>query len=130
MDTCAAITMMRRADCSDYPVLATPSSRRGVWFRAANNGKIQDEGSRILCVGGNDCLRQLRTKVGSISRNLLAAQDLLDMGHAIWLDNDGSYMVHKATGLKTNIVHRNRIFEMDLEVVPFAESPFAGPAMQ
>ena len=80
----------------------------------------------MLNINGANGLRLLRSKVGDISRNLLAAQDLLDMGHAIHLDNAGCYMEHKETGVRTPIEQRNRVFEMDLQVALY--DPFVGRA--
>ena len=57
--------------------------------------------------------RILRTKVGDVSRNLMAACDLLDAGHRVTLDNDGCFAVHKKTHKKIPIKRVGKSFLMD-----------------
>ena len=53
-----------------------------------------------------------------VVRPLLSVFEMVESGHRVVFDSDGSYAEHKTTGCKTPFRVRNRSYELDLNVVP------------
>ena len=83
LDTGSVVTVIRRDQAPQFP-LDTSSAARGGAYRSASKHLIHMDGVRRLETQDG---RILRTKVGDVSRNLMAACDLLDTGHRVTLDS-------------------------------------------
>ena len=133
IDSGAALTMMRKQECQQFRITPTAESSRGEECRAASGHHIRFEGGRRLMIAGDDGKpRILRTHVGNITKNLMAASDLVDSGHKIVLDDQDCYIEHKASGKITPIYRRHRVFEADFKLATpdLLGSPGSGPASQ
>ena len=53
-----------------------------------------------------------------MSRNLMAACDMLDVEHRVTLDSDGCFAIHKKTGKKMKILREGKSFLMDFKMKP------------
>ena len=60
---------------------------------------INDEGLRVLQTkaGPDTPPKRLRTRKADVRKPLWAVADLIDTGHAVLFDADGSYAMHKKT---------------------------------
>ena len=106
------MTVIRRAEATQFP-LDTSAKAKGHVYRSASKHAIYMDGSRRLETQDG---RILRTKVGDVSRNLMAACDMLDAGHRVNLDNDGCYAVHKKTHKKIPVQRVGKSFLMDFKL--------------
>ena len=119
----SAVTIIGRDTAVDYPLL---EGLAGHVYTAANGESIYDEGKREVCVqeaGGQ--MKILRTRVGDVRKGLLAVAGLIDTGHEVIFDAERSVIHHKTTGKTTAMKRINDVFEVELDVVPFACSPFS-----
>ena len=122
VDSGAAVTIMRKTECVDYPVDGSGSP---VHYTCADGGRISDMGQRTLAIQTDEGVRLMRTRDGDISKNLLSVSSLVDTGHRVVFDADGSYAEHKTSGRRISFARRNGIYELDLTVLPFSQSPRA-----
>ena len=124
IDSCAAVTISKPDVAADYPLRKDTRNT----YRTANGSTVTDDGSRHIFVkNGGHALGCLRTRVGQVSRNLMAVVDLVDTGHRVVFERDGdrdvSRATHKATGRSFPLRRAKRIYEADFEVQPFSRSP-------
>ena len=90
-------------------------------YTAANGESIYDEGKREVCIQGDGSeVRILRTRVGDVRKGLLSVAGLIDTGHVVIFDSEGSVIRHKTTGKTTAMKRVNDVFEVEFDVVPFA----------
>ena len=89
LDSGAAICIMPKEMCGDYPIMESEASRAGVSYTAVGGQQIHDEGDRVLNakVGGAGNYRSVRCKVGRVRKMLLAAAKIVNKGHTIVLSN-------------------------------------------
>ena len=121
IDSCAAVSIIKTDVAADYPM--DPGFQPNTYL-TANGSKLQDEGRRSIFVKSQEGqTRGIRARVGRVSKNLLAMADLVDTGHRVIFDSDGSYAVHKQTKKRLNFTRRRNVFEADFEVLPFSMAP-------
>ena len=121
IDSGAAVTILPRDKCTDYPLMETSGSHPN--YKAANGDTIYDEGARTVFFAAGDRTRALRARVGKVSKGLISVAEMVDCGHMVVFDGDESYAIHKGTGAKTIFRRRNKVFEVDLDVLPYAQVP-------
>jgi hypothetical protein len=126
IDSGAAVTIVPRGVCTDYPLQPNDRSKVHGGYRAANGQMILDEGSRMLFYKDGSDTRVIRARVGDVSKGLISVSEMIDCGHRVVFDSDGCYAVHKKTGKTTTFKRRNKVFEIDVDVVPYAMAPDAG----
>ena len=69
-------------------------------------------------VGNTNTVRGMKARVAKVVRPLLSVFEMVESGHRVVFDSDGSYAEHKTTGCKTPFRVKNRSYELDLNVVP------------
>ena len=81
---------------------------------------MPDLGTRALVgtVGNTGTVRGMKARVANVVRPLLSVFEMVESGHRVVFDSDGSYAEHKTTGCKTPFRVKNRSYELDLNVVP------------
>ena len=108
----------------DYPL----KRDGGAKFRSASNHPIIDQGSRGLVgyFGGSKSARGVRFRVGGIRKPLLCAAEMVDAGYRVVLDQDNgidkSHMINKKTGEVSSLVRSGKIYNMEMDVLPYAEA--------
>ncbi len=127
IDSGAAVTIVPRGVCTDYPLQPNERSRVHGGYRAANGQMIYDEGTRVLYFKDNGHTRAIRARVGDVSKGLVSVAEMVECGHRVVFDADASYAVHKETGKKTYFKKRNKVYEIDVDVMPYATTPGNGP---
>ena len=120
VDSGAAATVIQSAVCSDYPI----NHKQKKVFRTASKETLETEGRRTLGLS-DGCL--VRADVAQdLSKNLMAVAHLCDSGHRVVFDNEeGYFAMHKKTGRKMGFQRSGNVFDVELEVVPFAQAPNA-----
>ncbi|CAK0798994.1 unnamed protein product, partial [Prorocentrum cordatum] len=122
IDSGAAVTAVPDCHCKGYPLYKnTPSTGRS--YESAAGENIWDRGERRLLCRADGRLRGLRARACKVNKPLLSVYDMCKAGQMVVIDfdsngSDRSHSIHKATGEKTNFQLRNRVWELDLEVVP------------
>ena len=110
IDSGAAATTLPKDWCTDYPLEKVGI---GKGYYSASGESIPDLGRRRLVVT-------------TVRRALISVYDMCMAGHRVVFDiGDGvdmSYVLHKKTGQKIKPVLRSRTWDLDVEVVPYAES--------
>ena len=120
VDPGAASTVIRASECSDYPV---NRSLQKV-FRTAASTKLKSEGRRTL--GLTDGCFVRADVAADLSKSLMAVAHLCDSGHRVVFDNEeGYFAVHKKTGRRMGFQRTNNVFDVELDVLPFAQAPAA-----
>ena len=82
---------------------------------------MPDLGTRAFVgtVGKSGTVRGMKARVAKVVRPLASVFEMVESGHKVVFDSDGSYAEHKVTGCKTPFRVRNRSFELDLHVAPY-----------
>ena len=121
VDSGAAVAVIDPNTATSYPLLENAESRAGQTYRSALGVKMPDLGTRALVetVGQTDTVCGMKARVAKVVRPLASVFEMVESGHKVVFDSDGSYAEHKVTGCKTPFRVRNRSFELDLHVVPF-----------
>ena len=92
----------------------------------ASGEAIPDLGQRRLVVTTASCVKGVRVRVTKVRRALMSVYDMCSVGHRVVFDiGDGvdmSYVLHKKTGQTIKPELRNRTWDLDVQVVPYAES--------
>ena len=91
-----------------------------------------DEGEKRLLCRTNGVIRGLKGRSMKVKRTLVAVYDMCKAGHRVVFDLDepGSYAEHKMTGERQPFILRGRTWDMDLELVPFADTKAAYAEMR
>ena len=120
VDSGAAVTVIDPKRATSYPLLENAESRAGKTYRSAFGGTMPDLGTRALVgtVGNTGTVRGMKARVAKVVRPLLSVFEMVESGHRVVFDSDGSYAEHKTTGCKTPFRVKNRSYELDLNVVP------------
>ena len=84
---------------------------------------MPDLGTRALVgtVGSTGTVRGMKARVAKVVRPLLSVFEMVERGHRVVFDSDGSFAEHRAIGCKTPFRARNKSYELDLNVVPYGK---------
>ena len=88
-------------------------------YTAAGGQAITDQGQRNTHAMVNGSLRGLRPRVGKVKKALISVYDMNHCGQRAVFDLDQSYAEDKKTGEKTYFKLRNRVWELDADILPF-----------
>jgi hypothetical protein len=117
IDSGAAVTVIPRNVCSDYPVIPNDESRAGIAYRAANGQPVPDLGTRVLSVvTEHGKTRAMRARVCDVQKGLISVSEMVDAGHTVIFSKQKSFCRHDVTGEVTMFHRRNKVFEMELKV--------------
>ena len=116
MDSCAAESVIP-PDYVDAPITESEGSRRGVFYRGAGGDKIFNEGEqRVEFFTERNDLMALTFQVAKVPRPLASLMKLIKHGNRVVLDEEGSYLMHKATGTVTPIREKRGVFIMHARI--------------
>ena len=102
---------------SAVPVRETEASKRGLKYRAANGTSIVNKGERKLQGYTNEAnLVNMSMQVCEVTKPLGSVRAMLQAGNCVVFDKGGSYIMNKASGVKTAIEDRNGAFVFDIWV--------------
>ena len=123
VDSGAACSVVPPSAASDYPLLQDAQS--GTKYVVANGSEVKDHGMRKLLGECRGRLRAVRARVSDVHKPLLAVYDMCTAGQRVVFEiRDGqnaSYAEHVQTGVVTPFELRNRVWEIEFEVVPHSE---------
>ena len=140
VDSGAAVTVIPRRSCGAYPVVKGDGA--GVTYRTATNQAVKDEGLRELIgrPNGQGEVMGIRARVADVHKALLSVAEVVDKGFRVVFDTDQdgrdtSHMVRKSTGQRVEFRRRNKVYEIDWDILPYQPGPedsasFSRPAGQ
>ena len=117
-DTGAADTVFPTEWFPEFPAKESPESRAGVHYTAAGGKRLPNRGMKDLKVVTQDGVqRNLRVQLADIKKPLFSLGRSTAKGHKVILDDDGgSYLLHKATGMKTPLRKSKGVYVLDVWV--------------
>ena len=111
-------------------------------YRTATNQAVKDEGLRELIgrPNGQGEVMGIRARVADVHKALLSVAEVVDKGFRVVFDTDQdgrdtSHMVRKSTGQRVEFRRRNKVYEIDWDILPYQPGPedkasFSRPAGQ
>ena len=122
IDSGAATTVVPPEACPDFPTVENELSKNGYSYKTAAKGvSIKDEGTRKLVGTVMGKMRGVTTHVCQVGKPLMSVAEMIDQNHRIVFDSAGSYAENKDTGDIVEFERRNNVFEITLEVQPYAK---------
>jgi hypothetical protein len=119
VDSGAAVTVIPQDCCRDYPIIPNEMSQHGGAYRAANGQAVPDLGTRVLNTRTPDGqVRSMKARVCPVNKGLLAVSEMVDAGHTVVFSKQHSFARHDQTGVITNFTKRNKVYELELSVLP------------
>ena len=121
VDSGAANNVMpRRMVRNKSKIRSSPSSRRGVQYVAANNGRIPNEGEvdfKFTTAEGND--EEFVVQIAEVNKALGSVSYLVDHGYRVTFDKDAktgkdiSFMLNKKTNVTSRFRRERNIWILD-----------------
>ncbi len=117
IDSGASVSVIPRKWCMGYPVKNTV--KKGTKYKVANGDTVENEGECTLTLGTYDGqVKNLRFQVAEVSKALCSAGAIVQAGHRVVLDGDGSYIELKSTHNRLGLRLDNGVFVLDAAVAP------------
>ena len=120
VDSGAELTVVTEDAASEYPATSDGTTTK---MRDCQGNTIKDLGKKILGLkSAKDAPRTQYTNVtvGPLRKNLMAVCSLVDAGHRVVFDPEGSYIEHIDTGYTTKMIRRGGQFDVDFWLEPYA----------
>ena len=93
---------------------------KGQQYGTAKRGapKIQDEGKRVLFTKATagEYPQRLNTRQADVFEPLMSVSDMVDHGHMVVFDSDGSFAVKKDSGRKTHFERTGKKWQVNLQL--------------
>ena len=126
VDSGAAVTVIDPKTAKDYPLLENAESRAGKTYRSAFGGQTPDLGTRALIgtVGSSSTVRGLKARVAKVVRPLASVFEMVESGHRVVFDSEGSYSEHKASGEWTPLEERRGVYTLKVWIPREQPTPF------
>ena len=124
VDSGAAQTVITQEEASDYPMLHTEPRQR---MRDCQGNLVKDMGHKDLAMRSNGNLSFVRATVAPVAKNLLSVHGLVKSGHEVVFKPSGCYIKHVKTGRTKQMKEVNGVYEVDYDLVNFAEAPRPPP---
>ena len=128
VDSGAAVTVIPRWSCDAYPVVKGDGA--GATYRTATNQAVKDEGLRELIgrPNGQGEVMGIRARVADVHKALLSVAEVVDKGFRVVFDTDQdgrdiSHMVRKSNGQRVEFRRRNKVYEIDWDILPYQPGP-------
>ena len=123
IDSGAARSVIPLHAANDYPV--TQDERSGTKYVVADGHEVKDQGLKKILGACHGRLCAVKTRVTDVHKPLLAVHDMCLAGQRVVFEiRNGvnlSYAEHVDTGEVTPFEMRDRVWELDFEVVPHGE---------
>ena len=92
----------------------------GSQYGTAKRGapKIQDEGKRVLFTkaAAGEHPQRLNTRQADVFESLMSVSDMVDHGHMVVFDSEGSFAVKKDSGRKTHFERTGKKWQVNLQL--------------
>ena len=120
IDSGAAMTCAPMTAAPDYP--AVPDKEAGKVYESATGQQVIDEGvSRLVCMQ-NGKVRIIKTRRAGVTKPLLSVHDMTQQGLRVVFEKDHGFAEVIQTGERIPFVHKNKVWELTMDVVPYKEA--------
>ena len=123
VDSGAWCTVIGPEIAQDYPLKETEASRKGLSFISASGDPMPNHGERTLVIktpGGS--LKTMRSQVTPCTGSLTSIAQMVDADNFVGFSKRGSFILNLNTGELEMMERVDDTFELELEVVPYAEA--------
>ena len=115
----AAETVIPHTLVTDYPIVETYKSRSGACYASATGEPIPNLGEqRLLLATEEGSMRAMTFQAAPVAKPLGSVKRICQAGHYVIFDEDGSYIMNKATGELNWLREQNGNYMLDVWVPP------------
>ena len=117
VDSGAIDTVGPKSIAKAFRTRETPASRNGLSYRAANGTPIANEGEKHI-VGLTDKWTPINftMQIADVSKPLGSVYQFTEANNMVVFDKGNSYVIDKASGVKTPISEENGVFYLNVWV--------------
>ena len=124
----AADSVCPKDMCTWFEVVDSEASKAGVYYTAANGGKLFNLGQTNVPIALDNVSRTMATfQVADVSRPLMSVSKVCEMGNRVIFGMSGGYILNIATGSTTEFEMKDGIYVFKMWIPPLSESPFGRP---
>ena len=117
------VEMINPETAIDYPTVETDASKKGVSFVSASGDPMPNHGEKVLLVQKpSGRLMSMRNTVCPCTGPLTSVAKLCDADHFVGFCSAGSFILNLRTNEVDWLTRKDDQFELELEIVPFAEA--------
>jgi hypothetical protein len=128
LDSGAADSVCPKEMAPRFPIVDSDASRAGVYYTAANGGKLYNLGQTHVPISMSNGSRTMATfQVADVSRPLMSVSKVCEMGNRVVFGAGGGYIMNIQTGATTRFETKDGIYVFKMWIPPLSESPFGGP---
>ena len=99
VDSGASTTVVGPDMISNVETVDGEQKKRGIKYEVATGELIPNLGEkRFIAVSENNVARKLTSQVADVNQALLSVREMMQSGHRITFDSDGSFIEDKASG--------------------------------
>ena len=127
VDSGAADTIIPNDWFIEHELRESEGQRLGAYYVAANGAPIRNEGERTLAmVTQEGQVRQMVFQVAKTKKALASVSKIVANGNRVIFDDEGSYIMNKATGELTALRLENGVYLLDVCIAPPKWQPEQG----
>jgi hypothetical protein len=128
IDSGAVDTVGPKEVGTGFPVQPTEASKKGMFYRAANNTKIAIHGKKALRGYTNEGSEiGLDMQIADVKKALGSVRRMCEAGNRVVFDDEGSYIENKGTGERATLVKELGSYVLSLRVPKGSQDqPFPG----
>ena len=128
LDSGAADSVCPKDMAPWFEVVDSDASRAGVYYTAANGGKLYNLGQTHIPIAMDNDYRTMATfQVADVSRPLMSVSKVCEMGNRVVFGAGGGYILNLETGATIPFETKDGIYVFKLWIPPLSESPFGRP---
>ena len=114
IDSGAAESVIPSNLAPQFPITATDASKAGVNYVAANGGKLPNQGEKKITFSTREGVtRNMTFQVAPVSKPLGSVSRIMHQGNRVVFDEEGSYIMHKATGQTMELKEKDGVCVLD-----------------
>ena len=119
IDSGAAETVVPHTLITEYPVLPTELSKAGAYYATATGEPIPNLGEQRLPMATQEgSFRAMTFQAAPVAKPLGSVKRICAAGHVVIFDEDGSYILNKATGELNWLREESGNYMLDVWVPP------------
>ena len=127
IDSGAADTILPSDWLPEHETLESEGSRLGAYYVAAGGQPIRNEGEKKLeMVTREGQVRRMTFQVAKTHKALGSVSKICANGNTVIFDDEGSYILNKATGERTMLRQENGVYLLDVRIAPPKWNPEQG----
>ena len=119
IDSGAAETVIPHTLVTEYPIVETEKSRSGACYASATGEPIPNLGEQKLPMATEEgSMRAMTFQAAPVAKPLGSVKRICQAGHYVIFDEEGSYIMNKATGELNWLREQNGNYMLDVWIRP------------